>query len=299
MKSFINKILPFALALALLFAGCSDVTEDVGTSIEDIYDNSVTALNVGQADCTLIESEGQFCLIDAGFVDGDTDINTYLAGRGVEKIDVMILTHFHYDHTSNVLELMRNFDIGTLLIPDLSEANTPTNSFYQALIERGEKGRYTLKFAARGLEIPFGGGVIRVLADTNNSENLTGKNSKDSSRITNNTSICLSFTKGDFVMVATGDAEKDTEDMIIDKLPEDVDLFLAGHHGSSDANSPRLLNRLNPALVIISCGKDNDYGHPHKEVISALNERGILFFITNEEGNIIYDMDTGKVYTED
>ncbi len=277
------RIITLILCLCILLSGCGELF----SSQPDIdYSNTVTMLNVGQASCTLIESDGSFCLVDAGKYGGDTDIVSYLESRKVKKIDLFVISHFHYDHTSHALDVIRNMDIGTVLIPSLSPENTPDSYFYKSLVEDANNGYYNLVYAENGLEFTVGGGTVRVIGDTYNSENI------------NNTSTVVSFTQGDFVYLNTADCETDRESMLLELLPENVDFLTAGHHGSSDATSQQFLDRVNPAFAGISAGKDNDYGHPHKAMLDRLENMAIPYAITYETGNIVYSMDTQTLITE-
>ena len=277
------RIVTLILCLCILLSGCGGLF----SSQPDIdYSNTVTMLDVGQAACTLIESEGSFCLIDAGEYGGGTDIVSYLKQRNVKKIDLFVISHFHYDHTSQALDVIRNMDIGTVLIPSLSPENIPDSYFYKSLTEDARNGYYNLAYAKDGLEFTIGQGILKVIGDTFNSENI------------NNTSTVVSFTQGDFVYLNTADCETDRESMLLELLPENVDFLTAGHHGSSDATSQRFLDRVNPAFVGISAGKDNDYGHPHKAMLKRLENMDIPYAITSEIGNIVYFIDTQTLITE-
>ena len=278
MKKF--RILSFLLCLLTLFGACSALPASVD------YDNTVTMLNVGQASCTLIESGGRFCLIDAAKYGGDTDIVSYLSERDVKKIDLLVLTHFHYDHTSHAMDVIRNFDIGTVLIPSLSQENIPDSYLYKSLLEDAANGYYTLAYATEGMQFAIGDGVLTVAADTYNSENI------------NNTSTVAVFTHDDFTYVNMADTEQDREEYIAHLLPADIDFLTAGHHGSDDATSQLLLDRLNPSAVGISCSETNEYGHPHKSMLARLENMDIPYYITYETGNIVFDIDTLSVVSE-
>ncbi len=277
MKRNIEKMFFCLILVCLTFRGCTDTTP------ENIYNNTVTTLSVGQAACTLVESDGAFRLIDRGRQGGDTDITAYLNSRNVKKIDLLVLSHFHYDHTSEALDIIRNFEIGTILIPTLSAENIPDTYFYKSLQEDSRNGYYSLMYAVKDMEIPVGNGKIKVLADT---INTMGEN---------NTSIVLSYTQDDFTWVYTGDIESDCDDIIINCLPENISLYTASHHGSRDSNSMEVMQKINPEYMVISCGKDNDYGHPHKKFIERAQALDIPYGITYEKGNIVYNMQTGQM----
>ncbi len=271
------KILSLFLAFCILFTGCNYVnlpqTEDIA--------HSVTAIDVGQAACTLVESGGEFALIDAGEYGTDTDIVAYLNSRNVDKIKLLVLTHFHYDHTSDALNVIRNFDIDTIVIPALTKENIPDSYLYKSIIEDGQNGYYNLEFAVKDKVFTVGNGEIKILRDTINHKDI------------NNTSVVLSYTQGDFVYVNMGDVESVCDDIIMDGMPKDITLFAASHHGSKDANSRDLLERLSPKAVVISRGEDNDYKHPHTAFLNRLTALKIPYYITYEKGNIIYDIVNG------
>ena len=278
MKKF--SFLPLVLCLCILFTGCEATVPD--KTVEG-YNNTVTMLDVGQASATLIESDGEFCLIDAGKAGGSADIVAYLYDRGVEKIDLFVLTHFHHDHTSQAMDVIRNFEIGTVLIPTLTAENIPDTYFYKSLEEDCKNGYYQLEYAHKGWQFNVGQGVLTVVDDTYNSENI------------NNTSTVTIFTLDDFTYVNMGDTETDREKYIANLLPEDIDFLTAGHHGSKDATSELLLDKLNPDFVGISCSKTNDYGHPHKRFLQRLTYINIPYSVTCEYGNIVYSVDTHSI----
>lgn len=274
---------PFLISLLLAFCFLLTACEKVVSKTAPASADTVTALNVGQAACTLIESGGKFCVVDAGKTGGGEDVRAYLSRRGVKTIDLLVLTHFHQDHTSEALDIIRNFEIKTVLIPSLSRENIPDSYLYKSLLEDGKNGYFDLKYAVKGMEFTVGNGSVKVLADTINTENI------------NNTSIAVSFTQGDFIYVNTGDMECDGDKLIIDDIPQNVTLYTAAHHGSKDANSYELLEKLNPSLMVISCGEDNSYGHPHKSFLNRADDLKIPYLITYEQGNIVLDISTGEV----
>ncbi|MBQ8604348.1 MAG: MBL fold metallo-hydrolase [Oscillospiraceae bacterium] len=281
-----TRLLSFLLILCFLFTACGEGGILLSLSDKPDYNNTVTVLDVGQAACSLIESEGQFALIDAGDAGGSTNIIAYLHSRGVEKIDLLVLSHFHYDHTSEALDIIRNFEIGTVVIPDLSEEMRPDSYFYQSLWEDAANGYYNLDTAAKDKTYIIGSGSVKILADTINT--LTE----------NDTSIALSYTNGDFVYVNTADMEAEAEAMLMDVIPTDVDLFSAGHHGSSTSNTYEFVEKLNPGTVFISCGAENDYGHPHSETIETFASLGVDYYITYEQGTMVYSITTGEIFTD-
>ena len=248
---------------------------DESTLVED----HVVILDVGQADSAVIASGGQICLIDAGSTeDGKTDAVTYLEGIGATKIDLMVITHFHTDHTSDVLDVMNRFAVDTIIIPNLTKENTPTTSFFKKFLNKVEEQKIHLVPAEKGDVYYIGNGTLTILDDTHNDLGV------------NSTSVATLFKQGDFTFLNTGDGEKEYEARLLKVFSEKVTLFAAGHHGSSTSNTNALLTAINPDYMAISCGEDNEYGHPHREVISLIKEKNIPYNITFEKGTLVYSI---------
>ena len=244
-----------------------------------LVEDSVAILDVGQADSAVISSGGHICLIDAGSTeDGTTDAVTYLEGMGVNKIDIMVITHFHSDHTNNVLDVMNKFEVETIIIPNLTKANTPTTSFFKKFLNKAEEQNVNLVPAKKGDVYYLGNGTLTILDDTHNDLGV------------NSTSVATLFKQGEFTYLNTGDGEKEYEARLLKVFSEKVTLFAAGHHGSSTSNTKALLTAINPDYLAISCGEDNEYGHPHREVMELIKENNIPYNITFEKGTLVYSI---------
>ena len=105
---------------------------------------------------------------------------------------------------------------------------------------------------------------------------------------TNDMSLCLRFEAGNFTFLDTGDAERNEEAALAEQYPFRLrsTVFKAGHHGSSTSNTQTLLWQVQPQLVVASCGLNNDYGHPHREVIQEMQDEGIDFYRTDLYGTV-------------
>ena len=282
MKIKFRKIPALILAMLLCLTGCMGQYPRP----KDFYD-CVTAINAGQAQSVLIESDNTFALIDAGQTDSGTNVVSYLQDRGARDIELLVLTHFHSDHTSETTKILKNFNVKKILIPNLSEENTPTSKFFERLIEGAENGDYEIYTAEKGKSFTIGNGTLTVLADTINDKGI------------NDTSTALMYTQEDFTFVDFGDLETDGQEVIIDSLPENVTLAMAPHHGSRDSNSQMLYEKIHPLRVFISAGKDNKYGHPHSETISVLEKLQIPYYITRQDGSLTWYISDGTLSLED
>ncbi|MEG2192044.1 MAG: MBL fold metallo-hydrolase [Oscillospiraceae bacterium] len=285
-KKFIkyHKSLTINLAILLIlsiFFGGDYIAERTRQTIDTAkYQNTVTVMNVGQADSTLIESAGEFCLIDAGATDDGISIISYLKERKVESIKLLVITHFHTDHISQVEEILNTYKVEGVLIPDLSQENLPTTTFFDKLLTKAENGEFDIHLAKKGWSKEIGSGVFSVIDDTDNTNDING------------TSVACLFTQGNFTYVDAGDIGFKTEKLILPNIPTNVTVFNANHHGSKGSNSKEFVGRLSPKYVAISCGENNRYGHPHSEVINTFADLGLKYSITWQEGNLIYSMDT-------
>ena len=249
--------------------------------------DTVSVLSVGQANSILISTGGKYCLIDAGYTEeGHTDPVSYLKEVGVTEIEMLVITHFHTDHTSEILDVMDNFKIKKILIPSLTKENTPTNSFFTKLLDRVEERNIKLIAAQKGKSYTIGNGKLKVLDDTYNDLGV------------NDTSIATLFTQGDFTYLNTADGEKKYEKRLLEVFDDEVTLFVAGHHGSSTSNTKELMAAINPKYVAISAGKDNEYGHPHKEVVELFQQNNLAYNITFEQDTLVYSITDGVLLTQ-
>ena len=242
-------------------------------------------LNVGQGDCTLIEThDGKFALIDASTQDSCDKIINYLESRNVKELEYVFFTHPHEDHIGCGDEIISQFKVANVIMTKVPE----TTSSYQRLIKSIEK---SIKKHGTKLLSPKNGDVF-MLSDTCFEVISDGKGYED----INNTSICLKMVLGESSFLFTGDAEKEVEDSILKGgFDIDVDVFHCGHHGSSTSNTSDFLDTVTPEYAIVSCGKDNDYGHPHKEVVSYFKSKNIPMLITHKNGDIVFSYNSEGV----
>ena len=98
-------------------------------------DFKVHYIDVGQGDCSLVEADGKFMLIDAGENGHEQQVINYLRSAGVQKLDYVIATHQHSDHIGGMPEVLEEFAVDNIIMPKLTEAQTPTNSTYTAFLK--------------------------------------------------------------------------------------------------------------------------------------------------------------------
>ena len=277
---FIGYIL---IQLGIVDATTTGWSEGYPVTLQNAGD-TVSVISTGQSDSALISSGGKFCLIDAGETySGHIGVEEYLRYAGVREIEVMVITHFHSDHTSEMLDIIDNFKIKTIVIPNLSQNNVPTADYFKVFLSKVEKKGITLRPASKGDEYTVGSGTLKILADTYNDLSV------------NDTSVATLFTQGDFTYLSTGDGESDYEKRLLKDFKGKVTMLAAGHHGAKDSNTEKFIKAVKPDFVAISAGKDNDYGHPHKRVTDMFDRMGIPYAVTSKDGTIVYSITENKL----
>ena len=277
MKNKIALLITIVI-LILSLCGCSLLFEDKAlinsAPLGEDVGLAVHFIDVGQGDSILIESKGEFALIDGGEYKEKDNLIGYLDNVDIDCINYVFSTHPHSDHCGGLSEVIRNFPCGTLVYPDV---DTESNTWEYVLDAADERGVDFL--------IPEPGDVFQVGSATITVFSPEG-NSVYSSL--NDYSIVCKVEYGNTSVLLTGDAEKIVEkELLRSGFDLEADVYKCGHHGSSTSNSDAFLDAVNPSAAIISCGKNNDYGHPHKEVKKALKDRDIPVWRTDESGTIV------------
>ncbi|MEK7579240.1 MAG: MBL fold metallo-hydrolase [Patescibacteria group bacterium] len=249
---------------------------------------TVAFLDVGQGDAIFIESpSGWQVLIDGG---PDRDVLSELSRVMPfydRTIDVVINTHPDKDHIGGLPNVLRAYDVSLVLDPDVS-SESATYAYYKDLVVE-EKAKYVA--AHRGQVIDFGdGSYLRILFPD---RDMNGGP-------TNNASVIVQLVYGETEVILTGDAPKSVESYLVildgEKLKSDI--LKAGHHGSKTSSGEVFVHAVSPEYAVISAGKDNSYGHPHKEVIDTLTRASTTILGTHEEGTIVFSSD-GKIFLKE
>ncbi len=231
-------------------------------------------IDVGQGDCILLESEGRFALVDAGEYSEKDTVVSYLSSMGVSDIDYVISSHPHSDHCGSLAEVIRNFDCEVLLTPETESESQVFEYVLDAADERGVE----VHSPDKGDNYTLGSSSITILSPD--------KNSVYSSL--NDYSLVCKVQYGNTSLLLTGDAEKVVEDELLREGADlKADVLKCGHHGSSTSNTLPFIMAVNPGAAIITCGKDNEYGHPHKETLENLNILDIPVWRTDESSTVI------------
>lgn len=225
------------------------------------------AVDVGQGDCSLfILPDGQTIVIDAGPEKSAKKMVRYLKSCGVKRVDLLVATHPHEDHIGGMGELLSAFPVGKVWDSGYNHGSRVQRDFYRAIKDR----KIAFGRPKRGFSEEFGAVRVEVLAPA--------KRLKDTHSDANNNGLVLLVTYGDISFLMTGDMEKE-ERATIAPLPRAA-VLKAAHHGSRNGTDKNTLREVSPEIIIISYAAGNSYGHPHKEVVSAVREAGVRRFDT-------------------
>ncbi|MFQ9976805.1 ComEC/Rec2 family competence protein [Clostridium cadaveris] len=278
-------ILVLVVILSLSFAACSSESSSKKAPISTGNELKVHFIDVGQGDSILVQFKNKNLLIDAGPRSSSNDLLKYLKGINLTKLDYVVATHPHEDHIGGMPEIIKNFEIGEFYAPK-KQAST---KIFQTMVEDLKKKNHKINVAKAGVSLDM---------DSDISVEMIAPNSSDYENV-NNYSAVIKVTYKDTSFLFTGDAEKLSEKEILQKKYDiKADVLKLGHHGSSTSSSKEFLDKVNPKIAVASLGKNNDYGHPHKEIIKAMKDRKISFYRTDELGTIVLKSD-GKNITKE
>ena len=292
-----HKIISLMLLLTLLcsITACSSTESETSSTQpdtaeqeaaveeqEDIveepqYDMTVHFLDVGQGLSILAQSDDQTLIYDGGDSDKSSFVVAYLKEQDVTDIDYLISSHYDSDHVNGLIGCLNAFDVENIICSDyVHDSDT-----YQSFINTAQSKGLELQHPAVGTAFAFGTGSFEILAPSEIDQN-------DS----NNNSVVIKLTNGNNSFIFTGDAESSSEfAMCASGINLDCDVLVPGHHGSATATSWEFLENTVPEYAVISCGADNQYGHPDKDTMDKLQSMDIQVFRTDKQGTITVTSD--------
>ncbi len=253
--------------LMILITGCS-TTSTPNKEVSNNIKSQVTYINVGQGDSTLIQNNNQTVLIDAGHGDGYENASlNYLKEHSINTLDALILTHCDADHINDAKNIIYQLNVKKIYMSN----RTSSSYTYMKLLNTIKEKKKKITVPKVGDTFQVGVGSIEFIGVGEGAQN------------NNDSSLCMRYDDGYHRFVFTGDAAESMEKKL-NKVQCDV--FQAGHHGSAYSNSDNLLSRMKASYVVVSCGKDNMYGHPHKEALQRFSRYNMVVYRTDELGTI-------------
>ncbi|MCI8886707.1 MAG: MBL fold metallo-hydrolase [Hungatella sp.] len=242
---------------------------------------SIQFIDVGQGDAALVECDGRYMLIDGGDVKAGDKVYSVLEEKGIQHLDILVLSHLHADHiggltkaltyASKIDKVMANSSYGGTEIFRKVEHELDINGVQITVPHMGDKYQ-------------FGSAEIEVV---------------DVAATLENDSLVLMITYGKTRFLFTGDIEDEVQTRISDRYENEkdeaykIDLIKMPHHGSASPKTVngtgslyRFIRTFMPDYAVISVGKDNKYGHPHKETLDLLKDAHVKVYRTDTDGNI-------------
>ena len=241
----------------------------------------VSFIDVGQGDAAFITTPGgKQVLVDGG--PDPVEVVQYLGERMPFRdrtIELVVLTHAHNDHVNGLMEVLRRYDVERILQRETDYESPPYEAWRRAVAEEGAE---VIQAEAEQVIAVDGGVFIQVLSPP--ARLLRGTSSD-----VDNASVVLRLVYRDLSFLLTGDMFGEAEAVLVrESSPVDSDVLKVGHHGSRTSSSEAFLERVTPAIGIISAGEDNRFGHPHPETMEALRRHvpEDLLFLTKDRGTI-------------
>lgn len=253
------------------------------TSKFQTSDDFVKVIDVGQGDSILIYSNGYSALIDTGISDNANNLCAVLDRCSIDTLDVLLLTHLDSDHTGGVSSVCDVYGISNLILPELSVESEGLPAAEIAINKVAKTGGEIL-MAKQGMNFEIGEFSVTVIGC------YTEMKDENSRSV-----ITMAEIDGKKFLL-TGDMSAKTEKALIrDGINFKCDVLKVAHHGSGSSSTDDFLKIAKPRYAAISVGANNSYGHPHNNVLSALNYYGAEILRTDLSGDITFYIKNGRI----
>ncbi|ELP5179592.1 ComEC/Rec2 family competence protein [Clostridium perfringens] len=275
-KKIISSIIGIIVVLLAGYFGI-DLTQD--SKVPKDSKLMISYMDVGQGDAAYIKVNGNDILIDAGPRSNSKELLEQLKAKNIDDFELVIATHPHEDHIGGMVDVFKEYEVKAFYSPKITHTTKTYENLVKAVKDEGLKTK-ELK-----------GGMIIDLGEGAKFEVFTPQKSEYEEL--NDYSPIMKLSFGDTSYLFTGDAEKLAEEEALAKYKTslDSDVIKFGHHGSSSSSSNAFIEAVSPKYGIISCAKDNKYGHPHRETLDIIKKYNIKTFRTDTDGEIILTSD--------
>lgn len=290
-----KKIIALFVSIVLIISLCScsiridDIVEITfgDTENERFLESalSVCFVDVGQGDCAIVQCGGETMIIDAGEEGNEDKIFDMMNRLKIDSFDIAVGTHDHSDHVGSLDNVIEKGKVEKVL---LSPYQTSKGDFnYAAVRNESKRKNIGVEEISAGDEFYLGEAKVSVLAPIKEYEEM------------NDTSVVLKVEYKETSFLFMGDAEKISEDDIIDSNADiDADVLKVGHHGSNTSSSYHFLRDVMPEYAVLSLKEGNKYGHPHEEVVTRLNDCACTVYRTDLHSDIIFYTDGENIEIE-
>lgn len=275
-KKIISSIIGIIVVLLAGYFGI-DLTQD--SKVPKDSELMISYMDVGQGDAAYIKVNGNDILIDAGPRSNSKELLEQLKAKNIDDFELVIATHPHEDHIGGMVDVFKEYEVKAFYSPKITHTTKTYENLVKAVKDEGLKTK-ELK-----------GGMVIDLGEGAKFEVFTPQKSEYEEL--NDYSPIMKLSFGATSYLFTGDAEKLAEEEALAKYKTslDSDVIKFGHHGSSSSSSNAFIEAVSPKYGIISCAKDNKYGHPHRETLDIIKKYNIKTFRTDTDGEIILTSD--------
>ena len=257
---------------------------------------SITALDVGQGDCLVLETGRASFLVDGGSSSeeqaGRYRILPYLKQQGIRRVEGIFITHPDQDHTNGILEILEakarretQLSVGNLLLPEWMRGTREEKELTAA----AGRADIPVRYLKAGDQIRSGDCRIEVLYPKGGMEVTEGEE--------NSASLVLGVHYRSFDALLTGDLEGDGEEALLGRLGS-YEYLKVAHHGSKNSTGQAFLKMIKPEICVISAPEHSVYGHPHPEVLERIKEEGGRVFVTAACGAVKVSVSGEKIRVE-
>ena len=266
MSKSLKALCLFCLSLFLISALIPAQAEPAETGLHIYF------LDVGQGDAAVILCDGEAMMIDGGDSKYSSFIYSFLRNTlAIDEIKIMVASHPHADHAGGLAAALNACPVGVLYTPVI-EYDT---KIWHSVIKYAEAQGTPIVIPEPGEQLALGDATIDILGPIWYSSNM------------NDLSLIIMITYGSTSFLFTGDAEWDEEhDLLEAGIDISANVLKVAHHGSDSSTSYVFLREVAPTYAIISVSKESQYGHPHSETLSRLEDAGVTIYRTDLQGTI-------------
>lgn len=254
---------------------------------------SFVFLSVGQANATLIFTDGGALLIDTGSNDSEETVLSACSYYGVTELEYVILTHADEDHAGGLDVILNAYRVKSVMLTESAYEELEEMREGKSLASALSSRKTSLLIVTSGDSHSVGSSHLEILAPSEYDEALSGGG--------NEASLILLFEYGETRAIFSGDADITGELNALTALVKhrpglSYDILLVGHHGSATSSCEQFVRYVKPRYAVISCGENNTYGHPSIEVVKRLEDVGANILRTDRDGTVVLHSN-GKTVT--
>ena len=270
-----KRALAAVLLISLLLCGCTAAQAPEAGERPGAEHLIIHYIDVDQADGMLLIAGETTVLIDAGNLATSGKMAKYLQRFGVQELDLVVNTHPHMDHMGGINTVMNHFPTKEVWCSH----TTYDSAAFQYLVSAAGQQDLTLRHPKPGTVYAADGMTIKVLGPLQDVDKYSDLN---------DTSLVLMVQFGEKKFLFTGDMEKYAENQLVSAGTDlKADVLKVGHHGSYSSTSLDFLNKVDPDFGVISCGRNNEYGHPHDSPMNRLKNAQVELYRTDLMGDSI------------